>query len=176
MTLDYVVWTIQKELRQGMAQQQRRLSEETLGTIEEGLAPVHELIEKVENKVTKGIQAALTNVQGLSEGQEELERSIGQMATGTEILRSRVFAIEEKIAELERRAGPCSLPAPSGRAKLKYRAGTPHAPSSMSSCILAPSEVELPKSRFEELGVDPTSYGTGRDTYADLMPEMHPRP
>ena len=160
MTLDYVVWTIQKELRQGMAQQQRRLSEETLGTIEEGLAPVHELIEKVENKVTKGIQAALTNVQGLSEGQEELERSIGQMATGAEILRSRVFAIEEKIAELERRAGPCSFPAPSGLAKLKYRAGTPHAPSSMSSCILAPSEVELPKSRFEELGVDPTSYGT----------------
>ena len=160
MTLDYVVWAIQRELRQGRAQQQRRLSEETLGTIEEGLAPVHELIEKVEDKVTKGIQAALTNVQGLSEGQEELERSLGQMATGTELLRSRVFAIEEKIAELERRARPCSLPAPSGRAKPKYRAGTPHAPSSMSSCISAPSEVELPKSRFEDLGVDPTCYGT----------------
>ena len=161
MTLDYVIQAIQKELRQGMEQQQQRLSEETLGTIEEGLAPVHELIEKVENKVTKGIQATLANVQGLSKGQEELERSIGQMATGTAILRSRVFAIEEKIAELERHAGPCSLPAPSGRAKLKHRAGTPpHAPSSMSSCILAPSEVELPKSRFEVPGVDPTSYGT----------------
>ena len=127
-TLDYVVWAIQRELRQGMAQQQRRLSEETLGTIEEGLAPVHELIEKVENRVTKQIQAALTNVQGLSEGQEELERSLGQMATGTELLQSRVFAIEEKLAELERRAGPCSLLAPSGRAKPKYRAGTTSCP------------------------------------------------
>ena len=67
-----------------MVQQQRRLSEETLATIEEGLAPVHELIEKVENRVTKGIQAALHDVQGLSEGQEELERSLGQLVTGTE--------------------------------------------------------------------------------------------
>ena len=30
----------------------------------------------------------------------------------------------------------------------------------MSSCISAPSEVELPKSSFEERGADPTSYGT----------------
>ena len=72
MTLDSIVWAIQRALRQGMAQQQRRLSEETLGTIKEGLAPVHKLTEKVENKVTKGIQAALHDVQGLSEGQEEL--------------------------------------------------------------------------------------------------------
>ncbi|CAE7410448.1 unnamed protein product [Symbiodinium microadriaticum] len=102
MTLDYVIQTLQNELRQGMEQQQQRLSEETLGTIEEGLAPVHELIEKVENKITKGIQATLANAQGLSKGQEELERSIGHMTTGTAILRSRVCAIEEKIAELER--------------------------------------------------------------------------
>ena len=160
MTLDYVIQTLQNELRQGMEQQQQRLSEETLGTIEEGLAPVHELIEKVENKITKGIQATLANAQGLSKGQEELERSIGHMTTGTAILRSRVCAIEEKIAELERHAGPCPLPAPSGRAKLKHRAGTPPPPSSMSSCILAPSEVELPKSRLEQLGVNPTSHGT----------------
>ena len=160
MTLDYVIQTLQKELRKGMEQQQQRLSKETLNAIEEGLAPVHELIEKVENKATKGIQATLANAKGLSKGQEELERSIGHMTTGTAILRSRVFAIEEKIAELERHAGPCSLPAPSGRATLKHRAGTPHAPSSMSSCILAPCGVELPKSRWEELGADPTSYGT----------------
>ncbi|CAE7649144.1 unnamed protein product, partial [Symbiodinium sp. KB8] len=67
-----------------MVQQQRRLSEETLATIEEGLAPVHELIEKVENRVTKGIQAALHDVQGLSEGQVELSQSTerGHLITG----------------------------------------------------------------------------------------------
>ena len=76
--MDSIVWTIRSELQQGMAQQQRRLSEETLGTIEEGLAPVCTLIEEVENKVTKGIQATLHDIQELSEGQEELERSLGQ--------------------------------------------------------------------------------------------------
>ena len=160
MTLGYVIQTLQRELRKGMEHQQQRLSKETLNAIEKGLAPVHELIEKVENKATKGIQATLANAKGLSKGQEELERSIGHMTTGTAILRSRVFAIEEKIAELERHAGPGSLPAPSGRATLRHQAGTPHAPSSMSSCILAPCGVELPKSRWEELGVDPTTHGT----------------
>ena len=158
MTLGDVIQTLQQELRKGMEQQQQRLTKETLDAIEKGLAPVHELIEKVENKATKGIQATLANAKGLSKGQEELERSIGHMTTGTAILRSRVFAIEEKIAELH--TGPSSLPAPSGRAALKHRAGTTHPPSSMSSCILAPCGVELPKSRWEELGVDPTTHGT----------------
>ncbi|OLP89053.1 Suprabasin [Symbiodinium microadriaticum] len=68
MTLGDVIQTLQQELRKGMEQQQQRLTKETLDAIEKGLAPVHELIEKVENKATKGIQATLANAKGLSKG------------------------------------------------------------------------------------------------------------
>ncbi|CAE7857592.1 Kcnh5, partial [Symbiodinium microadriaticum] len=76
MTLGDVIQTLQQELRKGMEQQQQRLTKETLDAIEKGLAPVHELIEKVENKATKGIQATLANAKGLSKGQaKDLEES-----------------------------------------------------------------------------------------------------
>jgi len=53
LTVDSIVWAFRSELQQGLAQQQQRLSEETLGIIEEGLAPVSRLIGEVENKVAK---------------------------------------------------------------------------------------------------------------------------
>ena len=94
-----------------MAQQQRRLSEETLGTIKEGLAPVHKLIEKVENKVTKGIQAALHDVQGLSEGQEELERSMGQAVAGPNFSRAECL-LRGKVSRTRASSGALFLTCP----------------------------------------------------------------
>ena len=159
LTMDSIAYAIRSELRQGMEQQQRRLSEKTRGTLEEGLAPICVRIEDVENKVTEGIKTTLDDIQELTEGQEKLEKFLSQTIAGTELLQQRILALEEKLAEFQHEAGPCTLPAPVSRTRPQHRTGTPQAPLNLASRSLAPSEVGF-FSSLEERSTNPTSNGT----------------
>ena len=159
LTMDSIAYAIRSELRQGMEQQQRSLSEKTRGTLKEGLAPICVRTEDVENKVTEGIQTTLDDIQELTEGQEKLEKVLSQTIAGTELLQHRILALEKKLAEFQREAGPCTLPAPVTRTCLQHRTGIPQVPLNFASCSLALSEVGF-FSSLEERSTNPTSNGT----------------
>ena len=159
LTMDSIAYAIRSELRQGMEQQQRSLGEKTRGTLKEGLAPICVRIEDVENKVTEGIQNTLDDIQELTEGQEKLEKVLSQTIAGTELLQHRILALEKKLAELQREAGPCTLPAPVTRTCLLHRTGIPQVPLNFASCSLALSDVGF-FSSLEERSTNPTSNGT----------------
>ena len=159
LTMDSIAYVIRSELRQGMEQQQRCLSEKTRGTLEEGLAPICARIGDVENKVAEGIKTTHDDIQELNEGQERLEMFLSQTRAGTELLQQRILALEEKLAEFQQEAGPCNVSAPASRTRPQHRTGTPQAPPNFASCSLALSEVGF-FSSARVRSTNPTPNGT----------------
>ena len=84
---------------------------------------------------------------------------LSQTIAGTELLQQRILALEEKLAEFQHEAGPCTVSAPASRTRPQHRTGTPQAPPNFASCSLALSEVGF-FSSLEKRSTNPTSNGT----------------